>query len=277
MADFEPLNEPMSHAIDADVLHFPFGIEIPLHEWTSAVFGPVLGLIGINGLTKFMFLELVAVAVLLAVLVPLAVNLRRFGYPKGLLANAIEAICVFIRDTAAAPALGEKDAPKYLPYLWSVFFFIFVCNLLGLLPWLGSPTGALGCTTALALCSLLLIHGSGIVYNGFFGYVKSIVPHAPLPIYILLIPIEIIGHVIKPTVLAFRLFVNMTAGHTLLFVFLCFIGLAGDSLAYWIVTPPSLLAVVAFSFLELLVALVQAYVFTFLSAIFIGAAVHPSH
>jgi F-type H+-transporting ATPase subunit a len=277
MADFEPLNEPMSHAIDADVLHFPFGVEIPLHDWTGKIVGTLFGWLGIHGLTKFMFLELVAFAVLLAVLVPLAVNLRKYGYPKGLLANAIEATCVFIRDTAAVPALGEKDAPKFLPYLWSVFFFILVCNLLGLLPWLGSPTGALGCTTALALCSLALIHGSGIVYNGLFGYVKSIVPRVPLPIYILMIPIELIGHVIKPSVLAFRLFVNMTAGHTLLFVFLCFIGLAGDSLAYWIVTPSSFLAVVAFSFLELLVAFVQAYVFTFLSAIFIGAAAHPSH
>lgn len=277
MAHENPLERPMQHAIDSDVIHFPFGIEIPLHDWTGAVFGDALAWMGIRGLTKFMTLELLAFVFLLATLIPMMARIRRIGYPRGVFANAVEAICLFVRDTTAVPALGEKDAPKYLPYLWSVFFFILICNLLGLIPWLGSPTGALGCTTALALCSLILIHGSGIVYNGFFKYAKSIVPHVPIALYPLMFVIELMSLVIKPTVLAFRLFINITAGHTLLFVFLCFVWLSHNSIAYWIVTPASILSVVAFSMIELLVAVVQAYVFTFLSAVFIGAAMHPQH
>ncbi len=122
-----------------------------------------------------------------------------------------------------------------------------------------------------------MIHGSGVAENGAVGYAKSIVPHVPLPIYIIMLPIEVLGHLQKPIILAFRLFVNMTAGHTLLFVLMCFIAATGPSLLNLVVTPLSLVGVVVFSLLEILVAFLQAYVFTFLSAIFIGAALHPHH
>jgi F-type H+-transporting ATPase subunit a len=214
---------------------------------------------------------------MLVLFVPMALGIVKLGFPKGLFANAIEAVCLYIRDNAAIPAIGEHHATRYLPYLWTVFFFILINNLLGLIPWLGSATGALGTTAALALCSLVLIHGSGIAENGLVPYLKSIVPPVPTAIYPLMLIIEVIGHFIRPTVLAFRLFVNMAAGHTLLFVLMAFIAATGASLLNLLVAPLSLAGIVAFSLLEILVAFLQAYVFTFLSAIFIGAALHPHH
>lgn len=277
MAGDNPLLDPMGHTIDSDVLHLPREVSFNIHDWTGGFIGNALSWAGIHGLTKFMSLELFATLLMLAIFIPMAARTKRLGYPKGLIANMIEAVCIFIRDNAAIPAMGEKDAPRYLPYLWTVFFFILINNLLGLFPWLGSPTGALGCTTALALCTLVLIHGSGVAENGAVGYAKSIVPHVPAVLYPLMLFIELVSHVIKPTVLAFRLFVNMTAGHTLLFVLMAFIAATGPSLLNLLVTPLSLTGVVVFSLLEILVAFLQAYVFTFLSAIFIGAALHPQH
>jgi F-type H+-transporting ATPase subunit a len=99
----------------------------------------------------------------------------------------------------------------------------------------------------------------------------------PLALYPLMFVIELVGHVIKPTILAVRLFVNMLAGHTVLYVILGFIAVIGPGFLYFVVTPASVLGVVLLSMLELFVAFLQAYVFTFLTAIFIGAAVHPHH
>ncbi len=141
----------------------------------------------------------------------------------------------------------------------------------------GLSNASLGTTVALAICSLIAIHGGGVWKMGPIEYAKSIAPHAPLPIYIMLYLIELLGHIIKPTILAFRLFINMVAGHTVLFVLLAFIQMVGPSRSYFIVTPASILGVVLISCLELFVAFLQAYVFTYLSAIFIGAAVHPHH
>lgn len=277
MASDNPIADPMSHTIDSDVIHLPFQNSIDVHGITSNWLGNLLSWAGIHGLSKFMLIELIVFALMLVILIPMASRIRRLGRPRGLIANLVEAVCVFIRDNAAVPAIGKEDADKYLPYLWTVFFFILINNLFGMLPWLGSPTGALGVTTALAACSLFLIHGSGLFRHGVVGYFKTLVPHVPMALYPLMLLIELISHVIKPTVLAFRLFVNMVAGHTLLFVILCFVSLSATTIFYYFVTPMSVGGIVIFSLLEILVAFLQAYVFTFLSAIFIGAALHPQH
>ncbi len=272
-----PLLDPMGHTLDSDFIHLPRETSFNLHDWTGQFLGSSLSWAGINGLTKYMTLELFTTLLMLGILIPMAARILKLGYPKGLISNAVEAVCLFIKDNAVVPAIGEKDANRYLPYLWTLFFFILINNLLGLIPYLGSATGALGATTALALCSAVMIHGSGVAENGAVGYAKSIVPHVPLPIYVIMLPIEVLGHLQKPIILAFRLFVNMTAGHTLLFVLMCFIAATGPSMLNLVVTPLSLVGVVVFSLLEILVAFLQAYVFTFLSAIFIGAALHPHH
>lgn len=267
-----PFDDPFGHSLDSDSFHFP-GEEFhwDVYQWTKELFG------GSFGLTKFMFLELVVAAFCLLMFVPLAWNIRRRGYAKGRIENLLETFLFFIRDQVAVPAIGEHHADRFLPFLWSVFFFILGNNLLGMIPWMGSPTAELGCTAALAFCSFLMIHLGGMRELGALHYVKSVVPHVPWFLYPLMLLIEILGHLIKPSVLAFRLFVNILAGHTVLYAILGFIVMVGPGLLYFIVTPASVLGVLALSMLELFVAFLQAFVFTFLSAIFIGAAVHPHH
>lgn len=254
---------PIVHSLDSDWFHFPGDTAINVYEAL--------------GLSKFMVLELLGGGLCLAAFIPLARSIQKHGYAKGRLANLGEAMLFFVRDRIAVPAIGEHDAQRFVPYLWSLFFFILFNNLLGMLPWLGSATGALGCTGALALCSFLTIHGSGVAKLGAGGYAKAFVPHVPLVLYPFMFCIELLGHSIRPAILAFRLFINMVAGHTVLHVLLGFIALVGPGILFWVVTGASVTGVVLLSFLELFVAFLQAYIFTFLSALFIGAAVHPQH
>jgi F-type H+-transporting ATPase subunit a len=188
---------------------------------------------------------------------------------------------VFIRDEVARPAIGRHDADRFLPFLWNVFFFILFCNLLGLVPWAGSPTGALAVTGSLALVCFVMVVGSGMAKFGILGYWMGMVPHLePWPLAIILKPmltaIEFGGTCVKHCVLAVRLLANMFAGHLVLFVIIGFIGATVHSgFALWLgVTVASVLGATALSLLELLVAFLQAYIFTFLSAVFIGMAVH---
>lgn len=261
------MGNPISHAMDSDQLHFPGGAHFDLYH---AFY-----------LTKFMFLNLVAAAVVLGLFLLLAWNIRRNGYAKGALANALEAILLYVRREIAVPSIGEKDADRFMPLLSSLFIFILCANLLGMLPWLGSPTGALGTTAPLALIVFLVVHGSGIARVGPKHYAESFVPPVPWWLKPLIVPIEVISHLIRPCVLAFRLFVNMLAGHTVLFVFLSFIATVrtatDNELMIAGVTVLSLAAVVGLSMLELLVAFLQALVFTLLTAVYIGGAVHPHH
>ena len=113
-------------------------------------------------LTKFMVLELVAAALMLLIFLTLARRIRGGGPPKGLFWNFFEVMLVFIRDEVARPSIGKHDADKFLPFLWNMFFFILFCNLLGILPWAGSPTGALSVTAALAGITLCAVVGTGV-------------------------------------------------------------------------------------------------------------------
>ena len=268
---------PIEHTLDLDAFHFPGGHHFDVYQWTHSWMGDALGFVGIRGLTKFMTIELLAATLCFLVLIPYARGIKKRGYAKGVFSNLIESVITYMKDKVIVPAIGEHDAHMFLPYLLTIFFFVLFCNLLGMVPLLGTPTGALGCTIALALCSFFAIHAGGVAKMGGVHYAKSIVPHVPGFLYPLMLVVEIVGHVVRPSVLAFRLFVNMVAGHTVLFVFLSFIQQIGDSFLYWLVTPASLMGVLALSFLELFVAMLHAFLFTFLSAIFIGSAVHPHH
>jgi len=231
--------------------------------------------------TKFMVLELVAAVVVVLLFTRLAARIKRGDAPKGSLTNALEAMVVFIRDEVARPAIGHHDAERFLPYLLTVFFFIVGCNLLGLVPWAGSATGALATTGAMALLTFATVIIAGMIKLGPIKFWLAQVPHMdlPTPIAIVLKPmifgIEILGLCIKHFILAMRLLANMMAGHLVLTVILAFIAASASSLMWYAVTPASVLGVVALSLLELFVAFLQAYIFTFLSALFIGMAVHP--
>jgi F-type H+-transporting ATPase subunit a len=193
----------------------------------------------------------------------------------------LESMLVFIRDQVARPAIGEHDADRFLPFLWTVFFFVLMCNLLGMIPWLGSPTGAIATTGAMALITFGTVIGAGMKKMGPIGFWTGQVPHMdlPLPLAIFLKPmvfvIEILGLFIKHFVLAVRLLANMLAGHLVLAVLLAFIAAAWTSPFIYGVAPATILGATALSLLELFVAFLQAYIFTFLSALFIGMAVHP--
>lgn len=233
------------------------------------------------GVTKFMVLEVLVAVVLCLLFVPLAWRMGGGHAPRGRLWNLLEAMIVFIRDQVARPAIGRHDADRFVPFLLTMFFFVLGCNLLGMLPWLGTPTAAWGTTAMLAMVTFATVIGSGMRKLGVVGYWKAQVPHMDLPgvMAVLLVPmifaIEILGLVIKHFVLSVRLLANMLAGHLVLAVVIAFIAAAWSSAAVWGVAPASILGATALSLLELFVAFLQAYIFVFLSALFIGMAVHP--
>lgn len=235
-------------------------------------------------ITKYMILMLIAAGIILAVFIPLAKRVQTGEPPKGAWWNCMESLLTFIRDQVAKPYI-HHHADRYVPFLWTLFLFILVCNLLGMVPFMGSPTASFSVTLALAFVTFCYIHGSAIAENGVMGYIKGYIPHIDLPfaIAIILLPfiafIEVMGNVIKAFVLAVRLFANLFAGHLVLAFILMFIVMVRDQgpALFWGVTAASVLGVIALSLLELFVAFLQAYIFTFLTALFLGMTLHPEH
>jgi F-type H+-transporting ATPase subunit a len=241
-------------------------------------------------LTKFMILELIAAGLILLIYIPLARRARDGSLPRGPWWNAFESLLTFVRNDIARPNLGgehhPEEADKYVPFLWTMFLFILFCNLLGLLPFMGSPTASIWVTGGLAVCAFVMLHGAAIVKVGPIHYVKSLWPHIDVPYVgwlfsIAIFTIEFLGTFIKSGVLAVRLFANMFAGHMVLASMLLFIYTVGNAAGFgvlWVgVTTASVLGVVALSLLEIFVAFLQAYVFTFLTALFMGMNLHPEH
>ncbi len=182
----------------------------------------------------------------------------------------IESLTVFVRDEIVLPNIGEEGR-AYLPYFLSMFFFILAMNLLGMVPGSATATGNISVTAGLAGCTLFMINVAGVREHGWGGYVKSLVPHG-MPVWLLplMYPIELLGLLTKSFALCIRLFANMIAGHIVILAFLALIFLFGK---LW-VAPMSVAAALGISLLELFVAFLQAYIFTLLSAIFVGSAVH---
>ncbi len=183
---------------------------------------------------------------------------------------------------------GPHPADKYLPFVATLFFYILICNLLGMVPWLGSPTGDISVTAALAVCTFVAVVAFGVSEMGpakFAGnFCPSGVPGFLVPV---IWAIEVFGMFIKHFVLAVRLFANMMAGHVVLAVFLLFIyqfavnetthtalSFGEVPALYWIVMPASIFGQVAISLLELFVAFLQSYIFAFLATLFIASVVH---
>ena len=248
-------------------------------------------------LTKFILMEVVAAGLLLALFIPLARRIATGEPLRGRLGNALEFMLVFIRDQVARPSIGEHDYRRFMPLLWTSFLFILFLNLFGLIPFVPSATASLAVTIPLAFVSFVVIHYNGVVANhGIVGYLKTFIPHIdtsdPImkimgpPLLVMMFCIEVFGGLIRGVVLAVRLFANMLAGHTALVVLIGFIPMVGHLAAegsgvahilFWPVSIGSTLVVTAMSMLELFVAFLQAFVFTFLTAIFIGLAMHPQH
>ena len=226
----------IGHVKDATYFELPRSlggkIDIPQVYHGEPLISPASNMIEPFNLqiTKFMVIEVIAAIVVLLLAIPLANKIAGGRIAKGRLWNALEAVLLFLRDEVARPAIGKHDADRFLPFLWTIFFFVLACNLLGMVPWLGSPTGAIGCTGTLALMTLAAVIGAGSKKLGPVGFWKAQVPHMDLPpiLAIFLKPmifaIEVIGLMIKHFVLAVRLLANMFAGHLVLGVLVAFVG-----------------------------------------------------
>lgn len=201
--------------------------------------------------------------------------------PSGM-QSFIEPVILFIRDEIAKPSIGAKKHEKFMPYLLSVFFFIWINNMLGLIPIFpggANVTGNISITLVLALFTFTITN-----LNGNRTYWQHIVNMPGVPVW-LKIPIplmplvETIGVISKPFVLMVRLFANITAGHIIALGFLTMIFLFGEikPVLGYTVSVVSVAFIIFMTFLELLVAFIQAYVFTFLSALYIGMAVEEHH
>jgi F-type H+-transporting ATPase subunit a len=288
----KPTLDPFEHSSDAFEFHLFDSLSGPWHGIHLPMFGDD------KGISKFMVLLALAAFIVGGLMIWLGRKMKSGDTPKGVLWNFIESIVFFVRDQIARPAIGEHDGDKYVPFLTTTFFFILVCNLLGMVPFLGSPTGSIAVTVGLALVSFIVTHAAGVKEMGFGGYIKSFVPHIHLDggpamqIFGLLLKIGLAGlelatPFIRVFVLAFRLFANMMAGHTALYIILYFIRMVSHpdwvnynqtpDWLYYVVAPLSVLVVLAMSLLELLVAALQAFIFTLLTAIFTGLAKHPAH
>jgi F-type H+-transporting ATPase subunit a len=186
--------------------------------------------------------------------------------------NLLEAFIVFIRDDIVVPALGKEDGRRMTPLFCTFFFFILGLNLIGLTPIFPTATANVNVTGGLALVTLTFMIAGAVYRNGPKGFLKALTPSGvPFPILLILVPIEFLGLFIRSFALMIRLFANMMAGHI---VILSILGLV---VAFGLVALPAVILALGISLLELFVAFLQAYIFTLLSAIFIGQVYHPEH
>jgi F-type H+-transporting ATPase subunit a len=231
-------------------------------------------------ISKFMVLETIVALLLIVIFRSLAHRVREGRPAKGKLWNLFEAFLLFIRDQIARPAIGHHDADRFVPLLWTIFMFVLFCNLLGMIPWVGAPTSSLSVTWGLALVTFATVIVAGSIRFGVLGFWKNQVPHMGLPLVLaipivpMLFAIEVLGLFIKHAVLGVRLLANMVAGHLVLLAIMGLAVAAAASPMWGLTATISVVGSALFSLLELFVAFLQAYVFTFLSALFIGAAVH---
>lgn len=232
-------------------------------------------------LTKYMMIELAAAILIAVFFIGLGRALKGGVIARGRFRNMLEAMLFYFRDNVARPCIGGHDADKFVPFLWTIFFFVLGCNLFGMLPWMGSPTASLATTGALAMVTFVTVIAASVQKLGGAGFVKSFVPHMDMSpvlkffLVLLIFPIEVFGMFVKHGVLAVRLLANMMGGHVVLAVIVAFISASAQSAWWYAVAPTSVVGATALSLLELFVAFLQAYIFTFLSALFIGMAVHP--
>lgn len=227
-------------------------------------------------ITRHYVFGLIAAVLVLGLFIPVAQRYRkgigRTTAPQGVLQNIAEVLIVFVRDEIARPNIGKK-ADRFLPYLLTAFFFILFCNLLGLVPNLGAATSNLAVTGVLALFTLMI----GTIYASKDHW-KHIFWPPDVPVFVkpLLIPVEVMGLFTRHTALAIRLFANMTAGTLVILSLISLIFMINalfGALTAWLSALPSVLLTLFISAIKLIVAFIQAYVFTLLSALFIGMSV----
>ncbi|MBF8148979.1 F0F1 ATP synthase subunit A [Winogradskyella sp. F6397] len=223
--------------------------------------------------TKNVFMMWVSVIVLLLIFMTAAKHYKKSGenVPKGI-ASFIEPLVLFVRDDIAIPMIGEHKYKRFMPYLLTVFFFIWINNIFGLIPILNGAnlTGNIAFTCAMALCTFVIT-----TLSGNKNYWKHIfwMPGVPVPMKIFLMPIEIVGMFVKPISLMIRLFANITAGHIIVLALMSLIFIFKS----YAVAPISVGFSLFIIIIEILVTAIQAYIFTILSALYFGMATEEAH
>lgn len=249
------LNEG-ADAVEFDASHHPVNAERP---WDISI-------------TKNVAAMFLTIILMLLFFTSLARHYKKHTHAPSGFNNILETLVIFVRDDIAIPQIGEKKYKKFIPFLLTVFFFIWITNLLGLLPGAANVTGNIAVTVSLGLFTLGLI-----LINGNKDYWKHVfwMPGIPTFVKPILMVVEVIGLIIKPVALMIRLFANITAGHIIILSLIGLIFILQSAGVAGISVPFALFITV----LELLVAFLQAFIFTMLSALFIGMAVaeHEHH
>jgi F-type H+-transporting ATPase subunit a len=270
------------HTGDAHELDFQPLFTIHLPQWEPV---HIAGLAIDLSPTKhvvFMLLAAIIVFVVMMLTARGVARARRENRAPGGFAGAMEAFVLFVRQELAMANIGHGMGAKYAPLVMTLFMFILVMNLLGLVPWGASPTGNLAVTGALAFMTFLVIEIGGMRKLGFKGYMGTIFPHLPgvtgaagVAMSIAMAPIEILSKLVKPIALAIRLFGNMLAGHFVILSLFGIVFLFGHlGWASWGIGAATAVVVLCVMALEIFVAFLQAYVFALLSAVFIGLMQH---
>lgn len=242
-----------SHLADGYSWHLPFVDDIPLPTFFS------------------LHAVMMLIAALFLIFVFCVYYRKHDPVPTGV-TNLLEVFVIFIRDDISIPALGDHDGKRWTPLFCSFFFFILTLNLMGLIPLFVTATANAGVTTGLATLTLGFMIIGGLVKNGPLGLLQAFVPSGvPKLLLVLLVPLEMVGVLVKIFALTVRLFANLLAGHVVVYAVL------GMVVMYGLIALPAALMALFITFIEILVAFLQAYIFTLLSALFIGQVWHPAH
>ena len=187
---------------------------------------------------------------------------------------------MYIRDEMVVPVMGKQTANKYLPFFLGIFFFILFMNVMGLVPGSATATASIFVTGALAVITFMAMVICGMVVQGPVAFWKNLVPHVPLVLWPLMFLVEVVGLFVKPFALMIRLFANMTGGHLVVLSFMGLIFFFTQSLsdgAGWGSSPVAVAFAVFIMIIEAFVAMLQAYIFTQLSILFVNSSIHPEH
>ncbi|RXK87745.1 F0F1 ATP synthase subunit A [Chlorobaculum sp. 24CR] len=252
----------MHHILDSHTFVFePFG-EVHLPHLEIAGFD-----ISITKHVVMLWIAAILLIIIASAAGAAAKKMSAKDAPKGV-ANLLESLVDFIANDVARPNIGH-GYERFMPYLLSVFFFILLCNLLGLIPYSATATGNINVTLTLSIFTFIVTQFSAFKAQGVKGYLQHLTAGTHWALWIIMVPIEVLGQFTKPFALTIRLFANMTAGHIII-LSLFFISFILKS--YIVAVAVSIPFAIFIYLLELFVAFLQAYVFTMLSALFIGLA-----
>jgi F-type H+-transporting ATPase subunit a len=272
-----PADIIMPHITDSKSIDYPcfkslaeWSCEAELPTWNVTIGGKEIDF----GPTKHVVFLILSGVLCMVLLIGVARSharaSARVGRPKGFAAG-FEGVVLYLRNEIYLPVLGGHGGAAYVPFCLTLFFFILFCNLFGLLPWGSTPTGNVAVTATLAIITFLVVETAGIKALGA-GYIGTIIywPHdmplgLKLPLTLIMTPVELVGKFTKPFALTIRLFANMISGHVIILALIGLIFMFGYFIAF--ASVPMALFIMG---IEILVAFIQAFIFSLLAAVFIG-------